>query len=159
MGENVTLPLKRQTGLLVENVQGEMLVYDLERAQANCLNQTAALVWEYADGKTAIPHIAQRVGQELSTSVDEQVVWYALDQLQRKNLMQTQMQLPAKYATLSRREFMKRVALVGALAAIPTIVSLTAPTPTEAATCLAAGEVCTSGTQCCSGICATVICA
>lgn len=158
MGQNVSLPSKRHAGLLVENVQGEMLVYDLEHAQANCLNQTAALVWEYADGETSVAQIAARVSAELGAPVNEQVVWYALDQLQRKNLLQNPVNLPAPYATLSRRNFMKRVAMVGALVAIPAIVSLTAPTPTEAATCLAAGQVCASDAQCCSTIC-LVVCA
>lgn len=153
------VPLKRQNGLLVETVQDELLVYDLDSAQASCLNRTAALVWENADGKTSVPQLAKKVGGELNAPVDERVVWYALDQLQRKNLLEGEFQVPAQHTALSRREFMKRAAMVGALVAIPAVVSLAAPSPMEAATCLASGETCASSEQCCSEICLGFVCA
>lgn len=153
MSELASRPLKRQAGLLVKTVQDEIIVYDLDSTQANCLNQTAALVWEYADGMTGVPELAEKVSAELGAPVDEKVVWYALDQLNRKRLLQGELNVPAQMSTLSRRDFMKKVALVGAVAAIPVIVSMAAPSPSEAATCLATGSACTSGPQCCSGIC------
>lgn len=154
MAQNVSLPLKRQEGLLVKTVQDEMVVYDTNNAQANCLNQTAALVWEYADGNTSVSELAQKVEAKLGTPVDERIVWYALDQLHHKNLLEGQVELPQPFSNLSRRDLLKRVALVGALVAIPTVISITVPSATEAATCLSQGSACVSNAQCCSGNCA-----
>lgn len=153
MSELVSGPLKRQTGLLVKTVQDEVIVYDLDSTQANCLNQTAALVWEFADGKTSVSQLALKVSNQLGTPVDEKMVWYALDQLNRKRLLQGELHVPAQMSTMTRRDFMKKAALVGAIAAVPVIVSIAAPSPTEAATCLAAGASCSSPAQCCSGLC------
>src|SRR6266571_4556339 len=36
-------PLARKEGLVVKEVSGEVLLYDLDRDKAHCLNQTAAL--------------------------------------------------------------------------------------------------------------------
>ncbi len=153
MAEMNTHPLKRQEGLLVKNVQDEIIVYDTQNAQANCLNQTAALVWEYADGQTSVPALAHKIEMQLGTPVDEKVVWYALDQLHQKNLLANQVVMPQQFSGLSRRDVLKRAAIVGALVAIPTIISIAAPGATEAATCLPAGATCSSDAQCCSGIC------
>lgn len=153
MAQNVSLPLKRQEGLLVKTVQDEMVVYDTNNAQANCLNQTAALVWEYADGNTSVSELARKVEAKLGTPVDERIVWYALDQLHNKNLMEGTLEQPQTFRNLSRRDLLKRAALVGALVAIPTVISITAPSAIEAATCLSSGSACASGTQCCSSIC------
>ncbi len=144
---------------MVETVETEVLVYDVERAQANCLNQTAALVWQNADGKTTVPQLAQKLSKELSAPVDEGVVWYALDQLNKKHLLQGEFQIPSQVGTPSRREFLKRAALVGAVVAVPAVVAMVAPTPAQAATCLASGQPCTSGPGCCSTICVVGFCA
>lgn len=148
MSERAINPLKRETSVLVENVENEILIYDLENAQANCLNQTAALVWEYADGKSSASQIAKRVSAKLGVPVSEQVVWYALDQLQHKNLLQEPVQMPANVATMSRRDFMKRAAMVGAVVAIPTVIAIAAPKAAEAGSCLAGGQMCTPGACC-----------
>lgn len=158
MSERAIFPLKRESQVLVENVENEILIYDLENAQANCLNQTAALVWEYADGKSSASQIAKRVSAKLGAPVSEQVVWYALDQLNRKNLLQESVQLPTKYATMSRRDFMKRAAMVGAVVAIPAVVAIAAPKVAEAGSpcppipCLTPSECC-PGQPCVMNVC------
>jgi hypothetical protein len=156
--ERQSLPQNRQEGLMVETVETEVLVYDVERAQANCLNQTAALVWQNADGKTSVPQLAQKLSQELSAPVDEGVVWYALDQLNKKHLLQGEFHVPAQMGN-SRREFLKRAALVGAVVAVPAVVAMVAPTAAQAATCVASGQACTSGPNCCSTVCIVGFCA
>jgi len=35
----------------VKQADGEVLIYDLERNKAHCLNNTAARVWQYCDGE------------------------------------------------------------------------------------------------------------
>ena len=48
------LPLARRERLLVEELPDEVLVYDLDREKAHCLNRTAALIWNHCDGRTTV---------------------------------------------------------------------------------------------------------
>jgi hypothetical protein len=130
-----------------------MLVYDRDRDKAHCLNQTAALVWKYCDGKTTVSNMAQQLGRDLlSEPVDENVIWYALDQLGKDNLLDETITPPAILMGMSRRE-MVRVLGIAAAVAVPLVTSIIAPTPAQAATCLTNGTGCTSSVQCCSGLC------
>jgi len=45
------MPQARRSGLMLEQADGEVLIYDLERNKAHCLNNTAARVWQYCDGE------------------------------------------------------------------------------------------------------------
>ena len=151
-------PLARRTEVVVEELQDEILVYDLDRDQASCLNATAALVWKYADGKTSVSEMARRMASELKTPVDVRVIWYALDQLGKKNLLQEQVALPPEYSRMTRRDFLVKAGLVGAAVAIPVVLAMSAPHPAMAASCLATGQPCSVGSQCCSGTCTNNLC-
>ena len=152
-------PRARTDGLVVHELSDEVLVYDRDRDKAHCLNQTAALVWKYCDGKTTVAEIAQRLGRDLKAGrVDEKVVWYALDQLGKDNLLDEIVTAPAILSGMSRRE-MVRVLGVAAVVAVPLVTSIIAPTPAQAATCLTPGSACSSGAQCCSGLCSGGACA
>jgi hypothetical protein len=152
-------PRARTEGLVVHELSDEVLVYDLHRDKAHCLNQTAALIWKYCDGKTTVASMAQQLGRELKAEcVDEKVVWYALDQLGTDHLLDEIIAPPAVLAGMSRRE-MVRVLSVAAVVAVPLVTSIIAPTPAQAATCLPPGQVCVSSAQCCSGLCSGGTCA
>ena len=142
-------PHARRANLVVNELQNEVLLYDLDRDQASCLNDSAALVWKYADGKTSVDEIAARMSQELDSPVDARVVWYAVDQLGKKNLLEERLTIPPHYARLMRRDFLVKAGVVGAIVAIPVIISLTAPTPAMAATGSCAGQACSSSADCC----------
>lgn len=148
-------PSARRENLVVEQLQDEVLVYDLEREQAGCLNATAALVWKYADGATPVPEIANKMAAELGAPVDARLVWYAVDQLGKKNLLQERMAIPAEYQRMTRRDFLVKAGVVGAAVAIPVIISMTAPTPAMAATC----STCSNNSQCtpCGKLCNTTL--
>lgn len=144
-------PRARTEGLVVERLPDETLVYDLDRDKAHCLNQTASLVWRFCDGKNTPKQIAHAVSLDLKHPIDEKFVWLALDQLGRNNLLaNTPVSLPI--SGISRREVMKVLA-VSAVVAVPVVASIVAPLPAQAATCLGAGQPCSSSAQCCSGIC------
>lgn len=149
------LPHARSEGLVVTDLDDEILVYDKERDKAHCLNQTAALVWKYSDGKHTAAEIAARMQSKLRTSVDEQVVWFALRQLEQDHLLRDDLALPRSLAGITRREFVKKMGAVAVLAALPSIHSITAPNAPGALSCLPNGQQCTSSTQCCSQCCAT----
>lgn len=147
------VPRARTEGLVIQELPDEVLVYDRNRDKAHCLNQTAALVWKYCDGKTTVPAIAKKIEQDLNTdSVDEKLVWYALDQLGKDHLLEDNVVPASLMAGLSRRE-MVRVLGLAAVVAVPVVTSIVAPTPAQAATCLPSGSACTGSAQCCSGLC------
>src|SRR6266446_5108594 len=94
------LPIARESGLAMEQVEDELLVYDLERDRAFCLNRTAALVWKQCNGRTSPAEIAKRLKKQMGASVDEKVIWYALDQLGRDRLLVERLRLPANLTAM-----------------------------------------------------------
>src|SRR5438046_889385 len=87
-------PMARKQGLLVETLPDEVLVYDLDRKKAHCLNQTAALIWQHCDGKRNVSEIALALSTELNTSIDEEVVWYGLKHLGKTQLLEEEVAGP-----------------------------------------------------------------
>lgn len=132
-------PRARQTGLSVQSIQDEVLVYDETNHQAHVLNRTTALVWKHCDGKTTVPALADRLTDELAAPVSQAVVWHALRQLDQVDLLTERVALPAPFQGFKRRDFIKAGA-VGAAIAVPVIISLTAPTPAHAASGCIAGD-------------------
>lgn len=146
-------PLARKEGLIVQEMPNEVLVYDQERHLAHCLNLTAALVWKNCDGNNSIARIAELAARELQAEVPTELVMLALDQLRKDHLLQPNAAVPAPLNSVSRRALMRNIA-IGAVVALPAIISLTAPTPAAAATGLAPGSPCTAPGQCISNNCA-----
>jgi Coenzyme PQQ synthesis protein D (PqqD) len=149
-------PKARQEKLVVREFADELLVYDKERHEAHCLNRTAALVWKHCDGRTSVAEISRRLANEMAggAPVDERLVWYALNQFKRDHLLEEKLEVPAGMLMnggLNRRQVMRVLGI--SIVALPLVTSLIAPTPAQAATCLAPGAACTSGTQCCNGVC------
>jgi hypothetical protein len=151
-------PLARKQGLVIQKLPDEVLVYDLDRDKAHCLNQTAALVWEQCNGRATTADIAQSLGERLSVPVDEKVVWFALDQLRRNHLLDQPPVLPPNMAGMNRREMVRALG-IAAVVAVPVITSIIAPTPAQASTCTPSGGSCATSATCCSGVCNTNVCA
>jgi hypothetical protein len=141
----------------VQALPDEVLVYDLERHKAHCLNHTAALVWKHCDGQTSVTEMVRMVEGEMQTPVPEDVVWLALQQLGKAHLLAEQIRTPAGGKWMSRREVIRRLGW-GAAVALPLVTSIVVPTAVEAATCLGTGSACTTGVQCCSGLCVAFLC-
>src|SRR5881398_1819677 len=93
-----TKPIARKAGLIIEQLPDEVLVYDLDQDRAHCLNQTAAFVWQRCDGRTTTTQIARKLGLKFNCTVDEKLVWLALDQLGRKHLLERQSSPPQTLA-------------------------------------------------------------
>jgi len=146
------MPLARKTRLVVKEVGGELLIYDLDRDQAHCLNDTAALVWKHCDGKNDAATIAIQREKKLKTSIDESVIWYALSQLSKDHLLEEPVAAPSVFAGMNRRQMMRALG-VAAVVAVPVVTSIVAPTPAQAVSCLPSGASCVSSSQCCSGLC------
>ena len=152
------VPNVREDGLILRDLDDEVLVYDQERDKALCLNQTVALVWKNCNGKRSIAEIAQRMQAELKAPVETNVVWYAIEQLDKYHLLRDSIPLPDELVTMSRRDFLKKVGIATAVA-VPAILSITLPTPAQAASCLPSGAMCSGNGQCCSGVCMAGVCA
>ena len=70
MTSTAALPRARIDGLVIKELPNETLVYDLERDEAHCLNQAAALVWKHCDGKTTIVKMTSLLQAQLDTSAN-----------------------------------------------------------------------------------------
>ena len=117
------MPQRLESGdLILEELRDELMIYDSRRNQAFCLNQTAAFVWKHADGNTTVAEMASRLGQQLDTAVDEQVIWFALDQFSKDGLLAPTTILPSSIAEVTRRTLLKKMG-VGAIA-LPVVTSL-----------------------------------
>jgi len=142
-------PRARTDGLVVRNLPGEIVVYDLGSHRAHCLNRTAAFVFRYADGRRTVADLAVALAEDAGAAADERVVHLTLDRLAEAGLLASgPVQEPPgglSPAEASRREAIRRVGL-GAAVLLPIVTSLLVPTPAEAATCIPAAS-CTGNTQ------------
>ena len=143
------LPQARRSGLIVEELPGETLVYDSERDRALCLNQTAAQVWKHCDGKTTPARIAHLIEKEFQITGGDEVVALALERLEKSHLLTTK--LAPHLPGISRRELVRRVSIAAAL--VPVITLILVPTASAQATCRANGSLCTVNADCCSNNC------
>ncbi len=100
--------LARQKDLVVQELPDELMLYDLKRHKAHCLNTTAAIIWNHCNGRTTVAEMAALLEQEVGSPVDEEVVLYALDKLSKADLLEEQLDLPAANG-LSRRRMMRRL--------------------------------------------------
>jgi hypothetical protein len=154
------IPLARQDDLVVRELEDEVLKSD----KAHCLNKAAALVLKHSDGETSVPALASIMSRELSVAVDEELVWIALDELQKNNLLQNRVRRPGRRPGLSRREAMKWA--LASAAALPLVTSIAAPAAAQTVSCVLDAEgcrpngnndagLCTVSSQCCSCCCHT----
>ncbi|NNE68001.1 MAG: PqqD family protein [Pyrinomonadaceae bacterium] len=137
--KNEIRPKARKKNIVVQNMPDEVLVYDMESSKAHCLNQTVATVWQACDGNTDVSAIARAFGAE--NEANEDVVWLAIDQLQKHDLLEKDLELGL--SGQSRRDMIKKVGFATAVA-LPVIASLAAPSSAlAAASCL-----CTAPIEC-----------
>lgn len=159
-------PIARKDELVIQEMGGEILVYDLRTDKAICLNQTSALVWQNCDGKKDALGIAKNIEKELGSKVTEDFVWFAISQLKKESLLENKT-LVNKFEGMSRREVIKKVGL-GTMVALPIVSGLIAPTAAMAQSAVMCscpnGQApnatsCTNSTQCMAGqTCSGVTC-
>jgi len=160
-------PCSKREDVVIQELPGELLIYNLSTDRAFCLNETSAFVWKHADGEKNVDQIRSMMEREFKVAVKEDLIWLALEQLGRDELMETE--TVEKFPGISRREVIRRIGL-SSLIALPVIAGLATPvhavgcpysnlvTPTQ---CMdnnpgCAGRACTtSGTTCTNGSCFT----
>lgn len=143
-------PLSRQEDIVIQDLDSELLIYDLRRNKALHLNETSAIIWRACDGKRTISELGARLGKELNKPAADEFVWLVLDQLRKENLLANGDEIAPVYNGMSRREVVKKIGL-SSMIALPVITSLVAPSPLHAASTTACGQQCQ-----CSGLLAPV---
>ncbi len=117
-------PMARQTGLVIQEVTDEVLVYDLDMDKAHCLNSSAAFVWKCCDGKNSILDIVKQFESDDRGKVTEDFVWLAIDLLNENGLLESE--VSPRFHRRSRRQVLKTIGIASAVA-LPIIASLAAP--------------------------------
>jgi hypothetical protein len=123
--EITMFPLARTERISVREFAHETVVYDLNNNKVHCLSSKSALIWKHCDGRTGPQALADLVQQHEACESPEVLVDLALDQLGRRNLLQTARAPEPSAYRQPRREALRR--MVAAAVAIPVIMSLTAP--------------------------------
>ena len=134
-------PMARQSGLVIQEMPDEVLVYDLDANKAHCLNQSAAFVWKSCDGSNSVMDIVQQFESDGRGTVTEDFVWLAIDQLNENGLLENK--VAPKFQGQSRRQVLKTIGLAS-IVALPVIASLVAPKSAYGV----ASCVCTAAAQC-----------
>ncbi len=142
------LPIARKEGLLVETLPDEVLVYDLDRKKAHCLNQTAALIWQHCDGRTSVSEIALALSDHLNAPIDEEVVWYGLNHLSKTRLLEEEVARPGELPSVSRRDLIRKIGLA---VSVPLVISVLAPQASAANSCF--GRLCAGNPSVCGAGC------
>ncbi len=139
-------PVARRDGVLVRKLPGELLVYERGEHRAHCLNQTAATVFESADGTRTVADLARLLTPRIDSAESEAVVRDALARLAESGLLE----VGESAGGSSRREVVRRVG-IGAAILLPAVASILVPTPAEAAaTCVTNCSGKPPGTPCTS---------
>ena len=113
------LPQTKTENIVVQDVDDEILIYDLILNKAFCLNETSALVYNACDGKTEFEEFKRK------HNFPDDLLFFALDELQKQNLIENNYISPLK--GIKRREVIKKIGLASMIA-LPIISSIVAPT-------------------------------
>jgi hypothetical protein len=103
-------PQARRDQLVSQPVGDELVVYDERRQVAHHLNRPAAMVWKLADGHRTIVDLTAALEEAFGASVDESVVYAALEQLHEANLLTSGL-LP-EMERISRRKLIATLATI-----------------------------------------------
>ena len=143
------LPEARRDGIIIRDIEGEVLVYDVQRDKAHCLNSLAGQIWRHCDGRTTVSEIAASLSHQELTTLDDSIVLLGLEELRRSHLL-VKPDFPV--TGMSRREAVRRIGLVAGIA-LPLVASLAVPTAVEAAvSCGGSCKPCNTSADCC-GVC------
>ena len=137
------LPEARRDDLVTREIPEELLVYDLKRHKAFCLNQMAASIWKKCSGKRTVAELLSELQREYRLTIDERAVWLGLDQLHKANLLKHPRRRPSQWPQISRRGLVRAGLIAGV---VPLVTMIVAPTPQSAATTITRAQ-CKAKTQ------------
>lgn len=108
------------------------MIYDLKIDKAFNLNETSAFVWDLCDGETDVKEISRKLSAKFKKPCNKDLIWLAIEQLKRENLLESSKEIKLPFAGENRREVIKRIGLASMIA-LPLISSIAAPTAAHAA--------------------------
>lgn len=118
------LPQAKTENIVVQNLEDEVLIYNLVTNKAFCLNETSALVYQACNGKTDFEEIKD------THNLTDEIIFLALDLLKKEKLLEESFVSPLE--GMKRREVIRLIGKTS-LIALPVIASLVAPTAIQAA--------------------------
>lgn len=121
-----TLPQARNTNIVIQEAGQELLIYDLLLNKAFNLNETARIVFNHCDGAVTFEELQSRY------NFTAEVIYLALDELQKRNLLEADTDYSSPLINSDRREVIKRIGLTS-LTMLPIISSIVAPSAASAA--------------------------
>ncbi|MCE7874986.1 PqqD family protein [bacterium CPR1] len=149
-------PIARKRDLVVQELPGELLVYDLKTHTAHCLNETAYRVWTLCDGRASIAEITANLSRHFGKELEPDVVWLALKELERVGLLEEYGRKPD--FSPDRREVLRKLAQAAVV--LPVVSSILAPRASIAQS-VCSSALCRNSTQIGSaancGACANVL--
>jgi hypothetical protein len=136
-------PLARSEGLITEELDGELLVYDSESNMAHALGAETSAVWRACDGRTDGRGLAGRC------DASEEKVRDAVARLGELGLLEG-MQDDRDGDT--RRAALRKITIAGVgVASASTISSILVPNAAAQGSCVQPGNCIVPGQTCCSG--------
>ena len=129
------LPHARDTNLTVNDVNGALMVHDLEHQRVHRLSRAAAVIWRHCDGSHTVEDLARILRRELQIEADPEVVWLVLNDLEQAHLLRDLLLRPRTIRGFSRRQALS-LGVVGATALLLEgcgVDSGTSPSSTPAA--------------------------
>ena len=149
MSERI-LPKAKGDSIVTQQLEDELLVYDLGNDRAHSLNRLAASVWHQCDGSSTRADIFEAIKPDVGVDVSKDHVDLALLELANAGLLDA---FTSEDTGLNRRKLIKRVGIAAA-ASLPVVASLAMPSSALAAGSAAApGSPCSSPIDCQSGAC------
>ena len=139
------LPQIRMNDLVVQELDQEILIYDLKSDKAFCLNFVSAEIWKKCDGLATVQEVAEMIGKQMNIKLGEDFVWLAITDLEKNKLLREEVKRPSKFENLSRRKVLFKYALPTLV--LPLISSIVAPTSVmaQSAACPSIPPGCTGG--------------
>jgi hypothetical protein len=133
-------PLARSEGLIIEELDGELLVYDSESNLAHALEPQAAAVWRASDGHADVVTLAARC------HTSEEDVRITLARLGGLGLLEG---AQSDEDGDTRRSALRKIGIAGV--GVATISSILVPAAAAAGSCAQPGDCVSQGQTCCAG--------
>lgn len=134
-------PKSRNKNIVIQEMNKEILIYDLITNKAFCLNETSAIIYQLCDGKRNVAKISQALSKKLNQPITEDLIWLALDNFKKDNLLEDSKEFEIDFNGLTRRQVVKKIGF-SSLLVLPVIASLVAPVAAVTASLLANTAAC-----------------
>ena len=120
------LPKARTREIVENDLDKELLIYDLRIDKAYALNETSKIVFKACDGKQTFADLKHKY------EFSDELIYLALDELKKHHLLAGQNPYVSPFAGLNRREVIRKAGLASVIA-LPVISALVAPTAAHSA--------------------------